>query len=174
MCHTNAKPTPLPEVEYAIPNATRDAYYEAVNALLSKFHNATEASGAFPSKEAQQALRDYYNHVVERMTDGDLKDVMPFAARWAEQAWRIAVCIHAGEHLAKGDETEISGQTAVSAIQLAEWFSHQQLMVLRSIRRQWVEDRCGKLFNLVQSNGGAVSFRDLQNSHASTGQKLIR
>ena len=53
----------------------------------------------------------------------------------------------------------------MSAIQLAEWFSHQQLSVLRSIRRQWVEDRCGKLFNLVQSNGGAVSFRDLQNSH---------
>jgi len=164
-CHTNAKPTPLPEVEYAIPNATRDAYYEAVNALLSKFHNASEAFTACPSKEAQQALRDYYNHVVERMTDGDLKDVMPFAARWAEQAWRIAVCIHAGEHLAKADETEISGQTAMSAIQLAEWFSHQQLMVLRSIRRQWVEDRCGKLFNLVQSNGGAVSFRNLENSH---------
>ncbi len=165
VCHSNAKPTPLPEVEYAIPNATRDAYYEAVNALLSKFHNASEASEAFPSKEAQQALRDYYNHVVERMTGGDLKDVMPFAARWAEQAWRIAVCIHAGEHLAKADETEISGQTAMSAIQLAEWFSHQQLAVLGSLRRQKLEERCDKLTKALKSNGGAVSFRNLVNSH---------
>lgn len=165
VCHTNAKPTPLPEVEPAIPSAVRDAYCEAVNALLRKFHNAGESFVVNPSKGAQNALRDYYNHVVKRMVDGDLKDVLPFAARWAEQAWRIAVCIHAGEHLAKADETEISGQTAMSAIQLAEWFSHQQLSVLRSIRRQWVEDRCGKLFNLVQSNGGAVSFRNLENSH---------
>ena len=89
-----------------------------------------------PSKGAQNALRDYYNHVVKRMVDGDLKDVLPFAARWAEQAWRIAVCIHAGEHLEKAEDNDISPETAMSAIQLTEWFSHQQLAVLGSLRRQ--------------------------------------
>ena len=163
--HTNAKPTPLPEVEPAIPSLVRDAYCEALNTLLSKFHNAAEAFMACPSSEAQQVLRGYYNHVVERMTDGDLKDVMPFAARWAEQAWRLTLCIHAGEHLAKADETEISGQTAMSAIQLAEWFSHQQLGVLGGLRSQKLEERCHKLTKHLKNNGGSLSLRNLGNSH---------
>ncbi|MBT6805200.1 MAG: DUF3987 domain-containing protein [Verrucomicrobia bacterium] len=165
VCHTNAKPSPIPEEEYAIEHQTKHRYCEAIQALLRAFHDRTQPATVTPSKEAKKCLREYHNHIAERMADGDLKDITPFAARWAEQAWRIALCIHSGEHLDHAEDVEISQETAVKAIQLAEWFSHHQLMVLRSIRRQWVEDRCGKLFNLVQSNGGAVSFRNLENSH---------
>ena len=116
VAHTNAKPMPLPELESAVPNTVKAAYCDAVNTLLRKFHNAGEPFVVDPSKGAQNALRDYYNHVVKRMVDGDLKDVLPFAARWAEQAWRIAVCIHAGEHLEKAEDNDISPETAMSAI----------------------------------------------------------
>ena len=48
VCHTNAKPTPLPEVEPALPSLVRDAYCEALNTLLSKFHKAAEAFYGVP------------------------------------------------------------------------------------------------------------------------------
>ena len=174
VAHTNAKPMPLPEVESAIPNTVKAAYCDAVNTLLRKFHSAGESFVVNPSKGAQNALRDYYNHVVKRMVDGDLKDVLPFAARWAEQAWRIAVCIHAGEHLEKAEDNDISPETAMSAIQLAEWFSHQQLAVLGSLRRQKLEERCDKLTKALKNNGGAVSVRNLVNSHRFSRAEIDR
>ena len=165
VAHTNAKPMPLPEVESAIPNTVKSAYCDAVNTLLRKFHNAGESFAVNPSKGAQNALREYYNHVVKRTNDGDLKDFLPFAARWAEQAWRIAVCIHAGEHLEKAEDNDISPETAISAIQLAEWFSHEQLAVLGGLRSQKLEERCHKLTKHLKSNGGSLSLRNLGNSH---------
>jgi hypothetical protein len=172
VCHTNAKPTPIPEEEYAIEHQTKHRYCEAIQALLKAFHDSPQPATVTPSKAAKKYLREYYNHIAERMADGDLKDISSFAARWAEQAWRIAVCIHAGVHLDHAEVLEISQETAVSAILLSEWFSMQQLRVLRSTRRQWVEDRCGKLFNIVQSNGGAVSFRNLENSHGFSRSEI--
>ena len=172
VCHTNAKPTFMPEVEPVISNAVKDAYCEAINTLLKKFHNAEESFVVNPSKDAKQALRDYYNHVVRRMTDGDLKDITSFASRWTEQVWRIAVCIHAGEHLAKADETEISQKTTISAIHLAKWFSQQQLKVLGCLRRQKAEERSLKLTQLLNINNGALSLRNLGNSHGYTRNEI--
>jgi len=172
VCHTNAKPTFMPEVEPVISNAVKDAYCEAINTLLKKFHNAAESFVVNPSKDAKQALRDYYNHVVRRMTDGDLRDITSFASRWTEQVWRIAVCIHAGEHLAKADETQISQKTTIRAIQLAEWFSQQQLKVLGCLRRQKAEERSLKLIQLLNINNGALSLRNLGNSHGYTRNEI--
>ena len=53
----------------------------------------------------------------------------------------------------------------MSAIQLAEWFSHQQLAVLGGLRSQKLEERCHKLTKHLKSNGGSLSLRNLGNSH---------
>ena len=62
----------------------------------------------------------------------------------------------------------------MSAIQLAEWFSNQQLAVLDSLRRQKLEERCDKLTKVLKSNGGAVSVRNLVNSHRFSRAEIDR
>jgi len=57
---------------------------------------------------------------------------------------------------------------------LAEWFSNQQLAVLDSLRRQKLEERCDKLTKVLKSNGGAVSFRNLINSHCFNRAEIDR
>ena len=43
-------------------------------------------------------LMDAHCDRVGNQTEGDLRDVGAYAARWNEQAWRIAVVLHAGLH----------------------------------------------------------------------------
>jgi hypothetical protein len=74
-------------------------------------------------------MNAHYNAVVERRR-ADLRDVTTFAARWTEQAWRIAVCLHAGLHGAHTHEQELELATAQCAIELADWFAAQQLEIL--------------------------------------------
>jgi hypothetical protein len=72
---------------------------------------------------------------VERRT-GELRDVTTYAARWNEQAWRIAVCLHAGLHGEAGGERNLSAETAASAIALADWFAGEQLRILEHGRHK--------------------------------------
>jgi len=56
--------------------------------------------------------------------------VTTYAARWNEQAWRIAVCLHAGLYGEEAGEQMLAADTAASAIALADWFAGEQLRIL--------------------------------------------
>lgn len=161
VCHTDAKPTPIPPEECGISHAVRTGYSEAINTLLRTFHKATSPLTVQPSKEAVGQLTEHYNSIAMRMADGDLKDVDSFAARWTEQAWRLSVCLHAGTHLSNADQYEISGQTAIDAIMLTDWFAGNQLEILNELRTEKMEQRRNKLAELLKQNGGPISVRNL-------------
>jgi hypothetical protein len=78
-------------------------------------------------------MNAHFNGIVERRR-ADLRDVTTFAARWNEQAWRIAVCLHAGLNGRQAHEGRLELATAQAAIELAEWFAGQQLEILSAGR----------------------------------------
>jgi hypothetical protein len=74
-------------------------------------------------------MNNHHNQIVEQRL-ADLRDVTTFAARWNEQAWRIAVCLHAGLHGEDAGGRMLAADTAASAIVLADWFAAEQLRIL--------------------------------------------
>ena len=78
-------------------------------------------------------LVEYYNEIVERRKN-ELADVGPYAARWAEQAWRLVVVLHAGTHGKEAHKALVNSDSAEHAKLLMDFFSEQQLDLLRRSR----------------------------------------
>jgi hypothetical protein len=145
ICHTRAEPQPIAEDAPGIPTQTGDAWAQLVRDLLNAFHLAAQPVTVRPTPEAKQALNCHYNGIVERRRPGgDLLDVGTFAARWNEQGWRIAVCIHAAKHGATAGGQNLDLETAQAAIKLADWFAGEQLRILaggRIAARRALQDK---------------------------------
>ncbi len=135
LCHTNAEPRPIPEGAVGIPPSLRDDYRSLIRSLLETYRFASEVRTIQPSPAARAALNAHHNEIVERRRT-DLQDVTTFAARWNEQAWRIAVCLHAGRHGSHAHEHCLDLATAHAAIELADWFAAQQLEILSGGRHK--------------------------------------
>jgi hypothetical protein len=99
------------------------------------------------------------------MANGDLQDVTPFASRWTEQAWRISVCLHAGENLEYSESRELTEATTEKAIQLTNWFAAHQLVILEESRSKRRETRIKRLAEILAGNNGCISFRSLKGSN---------
>ena len=112
-----------------------DGYHVAVDELVTTYRLAEKPVVIESTREAQEVIVDYYNQITERR-GSDLKDVAGFAARWHEQACRIALILHAAEHGANAGNTEIQADTARSAVRVTEWFVNEQLIILNSHRTQ--------------------------------------
>ncbi len=104
-----------------------------------------------PTREARQRLVDYHNAIVERRKD-DLRDVTGFAARWCENAWRLAVVLHAGRHGAEAHRHPLAFETAENAVRLVEWFASQQLNLLAKGRRTAAEKVEAQVLELLETN----------------------
>jgi hypothetical protein len=133
VCHSKAEAQRIEGSRPGIPTETAAAWAELINTLLDTYHRASEPLTIQPADDALAALVGYHNAIVDRRK-ADLSDVGSFAARWAEQAWRIGVCLHAGRHGASAGERQLGVDTALAAIRLAEWFSEQQLAILGGVR----------------------------------------
>ncbi len=129
VCHTRAMPRPIVDGVAGIPAGTTNAWTLLIGKLIKTFRMAEEPFTIQPAPEARQMMNEHHNQIVERRLS-DLRDVTTFAARWNEQAWRIAVCLHAGLYGEDAGERMLSVEIAESAIVLADWFAAAQLQIL--------------------------------------------
>ena len=112
-----------------------------------------------------EVMRDFHNQV-EARANGDREHVTTCICRWPEQAWRLALVLHAAAHGSRAHQHELAVTTARNAIRLARWFGDQQLQILNATTLQRQKQRMHKLLrNLQDSTEGEVTFRDLRNSH---------
>jgi putative DNA primase/helicase len=133
------------------------------------------------SPEARQRLECYFNGIVDLRRSGELSDVEEFASRWCEQAARIALALHAGLYGADAHHHELHAETAQKAIELARWFSEQQLGLLAKVRRaatQEREDEVLQLFDTVwkRRKQTTLTAREVQRDHivpTATAAKLL-
>jgi hypothetical protein len=130
MCQPPAEYRPIVRGAEGIPAATVNAWALLVGRLIKTFRFASEPVTIETAPAVLELMDAHCNQIVERMNHADLRDVTTYAARWNEQAWRIAVCLHAGLHGEDAGARMLSADTAASAIALADWFAGEQLRIL--------------------------------------------
>lgn len=99
-----------------------------------------------PSNEAFRLLRRFSNEAKrEGRITGALSDLPQFPSRYGENARKIAIILHASEHLDDCFEYQVSEKTAQKAIDLMQWFIWEQLAFLGDARYQRNYARASKL-----------------------------
>jgi len=162
--HSRAMPRPIVDGAEGIAVDTVDAWAAQVKTLVLAFRMASEPFTIEPTPEARQMMNDHHNRIVERRL-GELRDVTTYAARWNEQAWRIAVCIHAGLHGETAGGLMLTADTAASAIALADWFAGEQLRILARGRHAARRAKRDEVLALLANTPKGVTAREVQRAH---------
>jgi hypothetical protein len=181
-CHTQAAVKKIVEDEsQAISDAVRARWAGLIADLLATYHAAEKPYRVEPPPEAKRLLDDFFNAVVDRRT-GELADVGQFASRYGEQAWRVALTLHAALYGRDAHNHPLDAETAQSAITVVQWFIDAQLGVLARGRRQAAEKQEEEVLELIETNRQRkgrdfTDPRDLQQNHivpsADAGRALL-
>lgn len=177
LADTKAEPQEEPEEWHCIPETVKTAWAALVHDLLNEYHEPdAKARVIEPEREAVVLLRAYKNELVPRVrTGGDLADVSIYAARWGENAWRLAVVLHAALHGAEAWCENLSADTAHKAVKLMRWFSAQQLRVLAAGREDRLHKRLEKLRDvLALEPQNAKTLRELDRSNGFDQDEVKR
>ncbi len=121
------------------------------------YHRKSGVSHKLPLPSQADRLDEHYNRTVERRL-GELADMASFPARWTEQAWRLLVVLHAATHGNRAHLQPVRSVTA--AIQIADWFAEQQLILLGQSRAALAAERARSVGNLFQQQMTKPSPRD--------------
>jgi hypothetical protein len=162
LCHTNSQPRFIEEGGAAIPARVAQGYRDLIWGLLKTFGLASEPKTIEPSPEALQMMNAHYNAIVARWRSGEIRDVGSYALRWTEQAWRIALCLHAGTWRKRAGENKLALETARAAIEIVDWFTDEQLQILsvgREAARRFKKD---EVLALLANKPQGVTVRDVQ------------
>lgn len=159
-CHTRALPRPISDGAVGIPADLVNDWADLVNSLIENFRMASEPFTIEPAPDARRMMDAHHNQIVERRLE-ELRDVTTYAARWNEQAWRIAVCLHAGLHGDDAGGRMLSADTAASAIALADWFAGEQLRILARGRQAARRAKLDEVLALLTDNPKGVTARDV-------------
>jgi hypothetical protein len=137
-----------------------NAWALLVGKLIHAFRMASEPFTIELTPEVRQMMDAHYNQIVSRRL-ADLRDVTTYAARWNEQAWRIAVCLHAGLHGEGAGGRMLAADTAASAIALANWFAGEQLRILARGRHAARRAKRDEILDLLADNPKGITARDV-------------
>ena len=174
---TKAEPQEEPDERHCIPATVKSAWTELIHSLLDEYHEPdAKARVVQPEREATAMLRDFTNEIVQRRKrGGDLEDVSIYAARWAENAWRLAVVLHAAEHGEDAWRENLSKATAHKALTLMRWFAAQQLRLLASGREDKQAKRLEKLREVLALKPEKVcNLSELERRHAFAADEVQR
>lgn len=160
VCHTRAEPLEIVDGSTGIPAEVSAAYRSTIHAILKAYRHLEEPQTIQPSPKAIALMTSHFNKIVVRRR-GELRDVTSYAARWNEQAWRLAVCIHAGEHSGQAHEHELGAETAARAIELADWFADCQLEILSAGRESGRRQLRDDVLELLADNPSGIRATDI-------------
>jgi len=151
-----------------IPHATKGAWSSLVAELVESFRKqGNEARTVTASKGALAVFTNYeLENVRRRRHSGDLRDLASFVARWTENAWRLAVVLHAANHGSQAHAEELDSATAENAVKVMRWFSARQLETLSAGRWETLRKRLLALLAVLAQANGEISLRELRRSHS--------
>jgi hypothetical protein len=173
-CHTNAQMEYETDDPAPIDSRLVQQFDLRVQQLLKVFRipggkgNETTVSMDF---KGRKLLKEFKNSIVAKVKRGLLSDVQSFAARYAEQAWKLCVTFHAGRWGDDATKNQIDEETASNAIELAQWFAEQQLQILFNVReaaRKEIEDKVLELFGKLPDG---ITPRDVSRARITTDAK---
>ncbi len=166
ICDTHAVPQLLSDQPESVPTGIFAAWSALLTTLLSAYHRTGVRHVVQPSAEARKAFIEYHNSIVYRRRS-DLRDVTGFAARWCENAFRLALVLHAGFHGAEAHQHVLELSTADAAIRLSQWFSRAQLAILAKGRVQAAQKVELEVIDLLRTRP-EVTARDVTRARIVT------
>ncbi|MGE3313047.1 MAG: DUF3987 domain-containing protein [Limisphaerales bacterium] len=182
LAHTRAEPTRIEGETPILATTTIQGWRDLVESILMAFRLPPNSDGSSrpsapaprtltPSLDATAVLVGYHNAIVDRR-QFDLTDIGPFTARWAEQAWRLLVVLHAAKHMAQAADVPVDVDTARQAVELAEWFADCQISILTRGRRAnaaKIEDEVLELLeeNRTRRSRDFITAREVQRARIS-------
>lgn len=151
-----------------IPPTIKQAWAKLVRSLASAYRmGGDNPQFATVSPEALAVLTEYEReNVRRRCRGGDLSDIHSFVARWTENAWKIALCLHAARHGGDAHEFTMDAGTAGDALEVMRWFSNRQIETLAAGRHEKHQKRLLALLAVLASVKTEISLRDLRRSHS--------
>jgi len=157
-----------------IPETDRAAWGNLITELLRCYrNNGNDPAAVKVSAEAAAALDEFERETVRRRKrTGDLADVAAFVSRWAENAWRLALVLHAASHGAEAQGNPLESGTARDAIEIIRWFADRQLEILFTVRREKRRKDLLALLALLANGRGEITFRELRRSHSLEDKKI--
>jgi hypothetical protein len=176
LADTKAQPQEEPEIRHCVPGPVVEAWSELVHELIDEYHEPDiEARVIHPAPSATAMLRDYTNEIVRRRRQGgDLEDVEIYAARWAENAWRLSVVLQAAKFGADAWRQQLSEETASNAVSLMRWFSEQQLRILAVGRSARSTKRLERLKEVLSSKlGHQANLSELSRHHGIESDEVV-
>ncbi len=165
MFDSGADSEQLPETLPGITETTRVRWRELIEEL-AKAYRLDGGPFMVESGAGVFALMREYDNQTRRARNkrdsGELADVAPFAARWAEQAWRLALVLHAAEHGAGAHKHPLELSTAEAALTLIKWFVDRQLSLIQGKRMQRMRLKTERLCELLRRDyGGSANLGEL-------------
>lgn len=166
-CDSKAEAQDEPDTPHTPHPATMEAWAELIRDLLEGYRvKGNEPATIEPDREARTALTQYTNECKRRTRKGgDLRDIAAFPARWGENAWRLALVLHAAKYGQEAGNLTLEETTARNAVEIVRWFTEEQLCVLAPERSNRHQTRLVKLVGILSTHGGERTMRDLEKSN---------
>lgn len=171
ICDTRATPRKIESEPQILSESVRDQWIQLVANLMATFHAADKSHRIVPTPAALAVLNDYHNCIVERRAE-DLADVGAFAARYAENAWRLAVVLHAAQWASEAGHQALAAETAAHAVRVVEWFVVSQLNILAKGRHAAAAEMEDEVLQLIKSSRARKS-QDFVTARAVNRARIV-
>lgn len=175
ICDSKAEAQDEPD----IPHTPHAATLEEWDELIADLIEGTRAKGNTPAiiqaePKARARLIAFTNASIRRThkKGGDLRDIRAFPSRWGENAWRLALVLHAAKYGREAGKRNLEEDTARRAVEIVEWFSEEQLSILAPERSNRLTVRLRQLQTILSLHGGQRTIRDLSNRHGFSREEL--
>lgn len=162
-CVTGAKAHKIKGHNVSIDSNIKAAYENLIKEILEEYHKRTAPYTIKPTDEARDIIDDYHDELVDkRNPGGNLYDINSFAARWAEQAWRIALILHVMEYGNQAHHHPLGKESAQGAVKIMEWFATHQTEMLYKTRDKRRENLEEEVLNLFIKHHDGITARHVQ------------
>jgi hypothetical protein len=159
---------------HRIPDRVKNQWADTIRTLID-IRQVGEPAIVVPSQEAIEILYRIADHAADMRDDGGgWTWCRPFAARLAENAWRLALIFHAIEHPGDAARHVLAATTTTNAVTVANWFFAETLALLAPARSKKHTARMDRLIGLFHDRRTtSISIRDLSTRHGFDDVELV-
>ena len=164
MIESRRPPSAYEEVEF--PTAIWTPFQARIWELLEKYHQHTgPAYTISATPAARKIIIGYDQWIRDRIEDGEFDWIETYAVRLAEQAWRIALVLHAIEHGNRAHEHSLEEHNAAGAVSIVRWFFAQIQLLFRDARESKGNSSLATARDFVRNRREGITPYDLFRAH---------
>ena len=132
----------------APPDQTLQEWERLLTELVEAFRFSHQFAIIQASETANEVFRSFRNELI--LEWDKRRDLAAFDARHAENAIRVAICLHASQWGEASPEHELDGKTAVRAVALIKWFSKCQDAELSGVIERGKDKRWKRIAEAIE------------------------